>query len=131
MAELILYSEAVLLESILIWHTNRDLYSNGFLGFDSADCDNLRELELIFTTREDEMRVSGPTDLPIIHKDVLLLDGLAWCKPDIVLVAKGLERKAEHRLHLHGGHAAIACPGTFTMHQIRALICSFNLLLKM
>ena len=79
MAELVLYSESVLLVSIFIWHTDRDLYSNRFLGFDSADCDNLRELELIFTTREDEMRVSGPTDLPIIHKDVLLLYGLSRC----------------------------------------------------
>ena len=59
-------------------HANEDLDPNCLVWQDLSNHDLLRQVERVVPPRVDEVRVSWPSDVAIVHEDVFLLERLAW-----------------------------------------------------
>jgi len=98
--ELILDTIAIL-DGILRYF-DLDLDTDGLESVYFTDVDLFRHLQLILTTRENEVGVVGPLTVTIVDKDVFLLNLLTRRNSVVVLVLEPLDTEAEHLSHLVG-----------------------------
>jgi len=98
--ELILDTIAIL-DGILRYF-DLDLDTDGLESVYFTGVDLFRHLQLILTTRENEVGVVGPLTVTIVDKDVFLLNLLTRRNSVVVLVLEPLDTEAEHLSHLVG-----------------------------